>query len=137
MWPGMMVAAGVDAAADLELQFAERIALAIGGEALGDLLRDRDRAGIGEAAIIEPGAGDDVADQVEVGGGQTGLVERLPDRVEVGLADMRQDDVLRMGHAQFVEAVALGEIGHQVASARLEASPGMPPTGLRLMLAMA
>ncbi len=31
-----------------------------------------------------------------------------------GLADMRQHEVLRMGRAQLVEAVALGEIGHEV-----------------------
>ena len=47
--------------------FVSLFALALGiGKALGDLLRDRDRPGVGEAAIIEAGAGDDVADQVEV-----------------------------------------------------------------------
>src|SRR5690606_10734627 len=39
----MVVAAGIDAAADLDLQLAE-VALALGiGEALGDLLRHRQR----------------------------------------------------------------------------------------------
>src|SRR3569833_2807165 len=110
---GMVMAAGVDAAADLELQLAQFALAPVIGEARGDLLRDRDRAGIGEAAIIETGAGDDVADQVEIGVGQAGVVERLPDGVEIGLADVRQDDVLGVGHAQLVEAVALGEVGDQ------------------------
>ena len=112
--PGMVMPAGIDAAADLELQFAQ-IALAILiGEARRDLLCDRDRAGIGEAAIIETGAGGDVADQVEIGRCQTRRVERLPHRIQVRLAHVRQHDVLRVGHPQFVEAVAFGEIGHQV-----------------------
>ena len=45
---------------------------------------------------------------------EPGRVERLPQSVEIGLADMRQHDVLRMGDAQFVEAVVLGQVGHQV-----------------------
>ena len=103
---------------------------------LRDLLRERDRAGIGQAAIIETGAGDDVADQVEIGGGEPRRVELLPDRMQVGLPHMRQHDVLRMGDAQFVEAVVTRQIGHQ-ADLSAVASPGMPPTGFRLIVAMA
>ena len=64
----MVVAAGVDAAGNLQLQLAD-VALPLQrGEALGDVLRDDDRAGIGQRAIVEAGAGDDVGDQVRVGG---------------------------------------------------------------------
>jgi hypothetical protein len=46
--PGMVMPAGVDAARDFELQFAQ-VALPFGvGETLCDLLRDRDRTGIGQ-----------------------------------------------------------------------------------------
>src|SRR3569623_2111704 len=57
---GMVMAAGVDAAADLELQLAQFALAPVIGEARGDLLRDRDRAGIGEAAIIETGLSDEI-----------------------------------------------------------------------------
>ena len=112
--PGMVVAARVDAARDLELELAQ-IALTAGiGEPLRNLLRHRDRAGIGEAAVIEPGAGDHVADQVQIRGGEACGIELLPDRVEIGLADMRQHDVLRMRHAQLVERIVARQFGHQV-----------------------
>src|SRR5690606_33442390 len=68
--PRVVMAAGVDAAADLDLQLAE-IALPVEvGEALRDLLRHRDRAGVGQRAVVESRAGDDVGHQVEVGVGQ-------------------------------------------------------------------
>ena len=40
------------------------------GEALGDSLGDRDRAGGGERAIVEAGAGDDVGDEAGIGVGE-------------------------------------------------------------------
>ena len=61
-WPG----AGVDAAADLDLQLADRLGAVRVGEVLGDVLGDRDRAGVGQRAVVQPRAGDDVADQVDV-----------------------------------------------------------------------
>ena len=94
---GMVVAAGVDAAGDLELEFAE-IGLTQ-GEAGGDLLRDRDRAGVGEAAVIQAGAGDDVGDQVEVGFGEAGVGERLPNFAKVAHSDVGEDDILAVRYA--------------------------------------
>ena len=59
----MVMAAGIDAAGNVDVQPAE-IALQIEiVETPRDLLRDRDRARIGEAAIIEARAGDDVGDR--------------------------------------------------------------------------
>ena len=49
---GMMMAAGVDAARNLELELAQLLLPIDIGEALCDLLRNGDRARIGEAAII-------------------------------------------------------------------------------------
>ena len=95
----MMVAAGIDAAADLQLQLAQLL-LPVGiGKALRDLLRDGNRARIGKAAIIQTGAGDDVADEIEIGGAEIGFLQRLPDGVEVRLLNMRQHDVLGVSHA--------------------------------------
>jgi hypothetical protein len=66
----MVVAAGIDAAGDLDLQIAD-VALALDiAETLGDFLRDRDRARIGQRAVVEARAGDDVGDQAGIGGRQ-------------------------------------------------------------------
>src|SRR4051812_18167543 len=45
----VVVSAGVDAAGNLDLQLAQVLLALLVGETLGKLLRDRDRAGIGEA----------------------------------------------------------------------------------------
>ena len=56
------------------------------GEALGDPLGHRDRTGVGQVAVVQPRAGDDVGDQTDVGGGKLGSPQSLPDRVEVARA---------------------------------------------------
>ncbi len=58
---------------------------------LRDVLRHDDRAGVGQRAIVKAGAGDDVADQVRVGGGEADLDQPVIDRLQVGARDMRQD----------------------------------------------
>jgi hypothetical protein len=133
---GVVVAAGVDAARDLELELAD-IALTVGvGEAQRNRLRHRDRAGIGEAAIVEAGAGDDVGDQVEVGVGQIPPRSSLPQRVQVGPCDMREHDVLRVGDAQFVEAVLSARSAISIGSARRSIA-GDAADGLRLIVTIA
>ena len=90
----MVVAAGVDAARDLDAQFAD-LALAIGvGEAFADCFGDGDRARGGELAIVHARAGDDVGDQPSVGGFEPGDDERRMDRRDVVEADVWQDDIL-------------------------------------------
>ena len=64
----VVVAAGVDAAGDLDLQLADLVLAR--RQPLGDALGDRDRAGVGQRAVVEARAGDDVGDQVDVGLGQ-------------------------------------------------------------------
>ena len=64
---GMVMAAGVDAAGDLDLQRADVLLPERIGEALGDPFGDRDRARGGERAIVEAGAGDDVGDEAGIG----------------------------------------------------------------------
>src|SRR5271154_50436 len=63
----MVMAAGVDAAGDLDLERPDRAGARAIAEALGKALRDRDRAGRRQRAIIEARAGDDVADEPGVG----------------------------------------------------------------------
>src|SRR5262249_6676281 len=55
----VMVPAGIDAAGDIDVQPAEIARQIEIAEAAGDLLRHRNRACVGQAAIVEAGAGDD------------------------------------------------------------------------------
>ena len=68
----VMMAAGIDAAGDLDRQGADLGLATRRAEPLRQALRDRDRAGIGERAIVETRAGDDVGDQPLIGGGEPG-----------------------------------------------------------------
>jgi hypothetical protein len=49
---------------------------------------------------------------------------------------MRQDHVLLVGDADFIVAVAFGQVGARRPSAA-DASPGMPPIGFRETVTMA
>src|SRR3546814_20194060 len=85
---GVVMTACIDATGNLQLQLSE-IALAFGiGETRRDLLRDGDRAGVGKAAIIQPRASDDVADEIEIGRSQSGRIERFPDRIKIALGEI-------------------------------------------------
>ena len=59
----MVMAAGIDAAGNIDVQPAKIARQVVVAEAARDLLRDRDRARVGEAAIIEARAGDDVGER--------------------------------------------------------------------------
>src|SRR6266702_403367 len=110
----MMMAAGIDAAGDVDVQPADQIGELVVGEASRQLLCDRDRARICQRAIIEPRTGDDVRDQIDVRRGEPELVERLPQRRQVTLGDMRQRQVLLMAHADLAEGIFVGEIGERI-----------------------
>src|SRR3546814_7507058 len=62
-----MMAAGVDAAGDLDLEVADLVLAFQVAEALGDALGDGDGSRVGEVAVVEPGAGDDVGEKPGVG----------------------------------------------------------------------
>src|SRR3954454_20722135 len=110
----MVMAAGVDTAGDIDVQPADQIGQLMIGEAPRQLLRDRDRARIGQRAIVETRAGDDVSDQIYVRRRQPELVERLPQRRQVTLGDMRQSEVLLVAPADLTEGVFVGEIGERI-----------------------
>src|SRR3954468_21824020 len=110
----MVMAAGVDAAGDVDVQPADQISQLVIGEAPGQFLRDRDRARIGQRAIVETRAGDDVGDQIDVRRGQPELVERLPQRRQVALGDMRQSEVLFVADTDLTERIPVGEIGKRI-----------------------
>ena len=103
----MVVAAGVDAAGDVEENLADCMLPVEVGETLADHLRDRDAARGGERAVIHPRAGDDVADEADVRRGEAGGGEPPVQRRQVFLADMRQHQVLHMRHPDFAEGMPL------------------------------
>ena len=79
-------------------------------EALGD----RDRTGGRERAIVEAGAGDDVADRARVRRREADRGETVVDRRQVVERDMRQDQVLLVRHPDLVVGIVLGEVGDGV-----------------------
>src|SRR5689334_11691455 len=109
---GVVMAAGVDAARHIETERADLLLALRILEALGDLLGDRNRAGIGEIAIVEARAADHVAEQVVIAGGKTCHLEFVVERRNVRERDMRQHEVLRVVDSDLAVAEALGEIGH-------------------------
>src|SRR4051794_22337395 len=110
----MVMAAGVDAAGDVDVQPADQIGQLVIGEAPRQFLRDRDRARIGQRAVVEPRAGDDVGDQIDVRRRETELVERLPQRRQVALGNVRQSEVLLVADADLPEGISVGEIGERI-----------------------
>src|SRR4051812_32472896 len=111
--PDMVMAAGVDAARDLDLQVADGALAFQGREPRADRLRDRDRTRGGQRAIIHARAGDDVGDQVVVGGRQPGLIQQAPQREQIALPDIGQDQVLLVRHPDLAMAELVGQGRHR------------------------
>ena len=66
----MVMPAGIDAARDFDFKITDFVFQLQLVKTGGDLLRDRDRTGGCQCAIIHSGAGDDIADLSDVGRGQ-------------------------------------------------------------------
>src|ERR1700761_5457726 len=90
----MVMAAGIDAAGNIDVQPADQVGGIMVGKAARQFLRDRDRTRIRQRTIVEARAGDDIRDQVDVGRGEAELVQRLPQRRQVTPRHMRQRQVL-------------------------------------------
>src|ERR1043166_7218769 len=110
----VMMAAGVDAAGNVDVQPVEPAGEIEIAEPARQLLGDRDRAGVRQRAIVEARAGDDVRHQPDVGRRDADRVERAPQRGEVALAHVRQHQVLLVADADFARAVAGGEFGDRI-----------------------
>ena len=59
----VVMAAGIDAAGNLDLQLADFLLACRLGKLPGDFLSDRDRARIGQGAEISAGASDNIANE--------------------------------------------------------------------------
>src|SRR5215813_6620405 len=109
--PDVMVTAGIDAAGDIDVQPSEIAGQIEVLETAGDLVGHRDRARVGQAAVVETGAGDDVGDEIDVGRGDPDFVELPPQRRKIALGNVRKGQILLVADANLSETVALGEIG--------------------------
>src|SRR5882762_9195921 len=107
----VVMAAGVDAARDLDFQVADIVLARQPGEMIGNALRHRDGARIGQRAIVEPWASDDVGDLADIGLGETQPTECAPYRRQILDGDMREDQVLLVAHADLAVAVRVGDVG--------------------------
>ena len=86
----VVVAAGVDAAADVQIDFTQVMQFVHVLVALGDGLGNRDRPGIRQGAKIAAGAGDHVAQQSNVGTAKARRSCGMPERGQLLAADPGQ-----------------------------------------------
>jgi hypothetical protein len=110
----VVVAAGIHAAGDVEVELADVVQVVEVVEALLDGERDRDRLGVRERAEVAARARDDVGEQAHGRRGEPRGLRRFPHREQVALGHVGQDQVLLVRDAQLAEAVAVGEVGHDV-----------------------
>ena len=106
----MVMSAGVDATGDLDLQRADLVLQFQRLEMGGDFLCHRDRPRRGQGAVIHAGAGDDIAEQPGIGGGQPVRAQHRVQRGQIGAVHMRQDDILLVADADFAVAIGLGQV---------------------------
>src|SRR3546814_7913262 len=85
-----------------------------GGEKGADILRTRNRPRIGKVAITKTGAGDDFADKVKIGRREPSRIQLLPERVEIALLPIGQDDILAVRDAHLIKRILLCQIGNKV-----------------------
>src|SRR5262249_45645601 len=78
--PGAMVTAGIDAAGGVDVQPSEIAGQVEVLEAARDVLDHGDRARVGQAAVVETGAGEEVGDASGVWRGGPGLAKAPEDR---------------------------------------------------------
>src|SRR4029077_3868126 len=98
----VVMPAGIDAARNIDLEFANFPRPRTTAKPFGNPLRDGDRTSGCEAAIIKPGAGNNVGHEAGIRGGETSPgkpVEHLGQIIE---RDMRQYEVLFMGNTDLV-----------------------------------
>jgi len=107
----MVVAAGVHAAGDVEVQFAQVKQVIQVTEARLDGVGDRDGLGIGQVAEVAARAADHVGEQADAGGGQVEGFGGLPEFVQAALLHVGQDQILLVGGAGFAKAEFVGELG--------------------------
>jgi len=110
----MVVAAGVDATGYLYLQRADGFGARAIAEALGYPLRDRDRSRRRQRAIVETGAGDDVAHEPRIGRREADRREPVVDGGQVVERDIGQNEILLVRNPELVARIVLRKVRHRV-----------------------
>src|SRR5471032_540919 len=110
----VVVAAGVDAARDIQFDLADVVLEVDIVEALRDGGGDRQRFGVGQRAEVAARAADHVGQQADVRRRQALGLDLFPQREQLRLLDVGRHDVLLVRDAQFAEAVAVRQVGHEV-----------------------
>ena len=86
----VMMAAGVHAAGDVEVELADVVQVVEVVEAALDRFGDRDRLGVGERAEVAARAADDVGEQADVRRGEAERLQLAPEREQLGLPARRR-----------------------------------------------
>src|SRR5260221_2128678 len=107
----VVVAAGVHASGNIEIDLADIVQIIEVVEALLNGFRHRDRLGVGEGAEGPARATDDVGEQADIGRCEPQFPYLLPQRVQIGELHVGKDQVLLVGYAQLAERIAVGEVG--------------------------
>src|SRR2546422_8046369 len=105
----VMVATGVHAAGDIEVDLADVVQVVEIVEALLNCLGHRDRLGVGERTEVPARAADDVGEQADIGRGESQFRYLLPQRVQIRQLYVGKDQVLLVGYAQLPGPRAVGE----------------------------
>ena len=123
----VVVAAGVHAARDVELEVADVVQVVEVVEAALDRLGDRDRLRVGERAEVAARAADDVGQEADVR-------RREPERLAASstaragpiCSTSAKTQVLLVRDADFAEAVAVGEVGDRIHLLAVTSPGGAP-----------
>ena len=107
----VVVAAGVDATADVQVDFTQIVQLVEVLVAGHQRVGDGQRAGVGQVAEVAAGAGDHVAEQTDVGLGQPQATGFAPQLGQLVATHPGQQQVLLVGHAGFAGRETVGQIG--------------------------
>ena len=105
----MVVAAGVDAAGDLDLKITHFVLPC--RQPPREALRNGNRTRIGKRAVVEAGAGDDIGGKTGVGLCQTNRLQLPIHPPQVAEPYMRQNQVLFVTDPHLVEGEARGDLG--------------------------
>src|SRR6185437_4699401 len=109
---GMMMPAGIDAAAHLDLDLTEVVLAFEIGEAFLD--RNRNRTRIRQIAIVQAGAADDVGNEPRIRRAEVQRLQPREHRGQVFLAHMREHEVLLVAHAHFGETEIVHDLRYAI-----------------------
>src|SRR5258706_2951803 len=122
----VVVTAGIHAAGDVQVELADVVLVVEIVEAALQRLGDRDRLGVRERAEIPARARDDVRDQPQVRRREPQAERFVPERGEVALAHVGEDQVLLVRYAQLAAGGGCTRAGSRPGRSAGAARAGTP-----------